>query len=283
MPNPRDMQQLFAEMRRNPFHVMIGVNTLFNGLLSSGQLRKEDFAAVRVVMGAGASVLQSVAERWQAATGVPLTEGYGLTECAPGVTFNALGPGWTGTVGYPFPSTDVQIIDADGNVLPIGPGELCVKGPQVFSGYWKRPEETAKVFTKDGWFRTGDIATMNERGMFSIVDRLKDMILVSAFNVYPNEIEAVVTMLPEVAECACVGVPDAKSGEVPHLFIVRRDAKLDEATVTAHCRANLTAYKVPRHISFVESLPKSPVGKILRRELRDISPDKSSDRKTPAP
>ena len=273
LPNPRDMQQLYTEMRRKPFHVMPGVNTLFNGLLASGELRKEDFSSARIIMGAGASVQQSVAQRWKEATGVPLTEGYGLTECSPGVTFNELGPGWTGTVGYPFPSTDVQIIDTEGNVLPMGQaGELCVKGPQVFAGYWNRPEETAKVFTADGWFRTGDIAVMNERGMFSIVDRLKDMILVSAFNVYPNEIEGVVSMLSAVAECACVGVPDARSGEVPHLFIVKRDSSLDVETVIAHCRANLTAYKVPRHVSFVETLPKSPVGKILRRELRDQAP-----------
>lgn len=270
MPNPRDLKQLLAEMKRAPFHVMPGVNTLFNGLLASGELRKEDFAAVRIIMGAGASVLEATAGKWKEATGVPITEGYGLTECSPGVTFNALGDGWTGTVGYPFPSTDVLIIDAAGDAAPLGvAGELCVKGPQVFAGYWKRPEESSKVFTKDGWFRTGDVATMDETGKIRIVDRLKDMILVSAFNVYPNEIEAVVAMLPAVLECACVGLPDERSGEAPHLFIVRRADGLSAEEVTAHCRANLTAYKVPRSVTFVEALPKSPVGKILRRKLRD--------------
>ena len=270
VPNPRDMTQLVGELKRAPFHVLPAVNTLLNALLNSGLLLREDFASTRLVIGAGASVLESVGTRWKEVTGIPLTEGYGLTECSPGVTFNLIGAGWTGSIGMPFPSTDVKIMDSEGRTASIGTaGELCVKGPQVFSGYWRRPEETQKVFTGDGWFRTGDVATMDERGMFKIVDRLKDMILVSAFNVYPNEIEAVVTMMPSVVECACVGVPDDRTGEAPHLFVVRRAADLDAAQIISHCKANLTAYKVPRHISFVDALPKSPVVKILRRELRD--------------
>ena len=268
--NPRDMDELIAEMRRATFHVLPAVNTLLNAMAASGLLTKDDFIGTRLVIGAGASVMQSVAERWQQVTGIPLTEGYGLTECSPGVTFNLIGAGFTDSVGMPFPSTDVIVINEAGQPVQIGePGELCVKGPQVFEGYWHRPEETKKVFTADGWFRTGDVATMNDRGMFKIVDRLKDMILVSAFNVYPNEIEAVVSMMPSVAECACVGVPDERSGEAPHLFVVKRDQDVDSAQIVAHCRANLTAYKVPRRITFVDALPKSPVGKILRRSLRD--------------
>ncbi|MFT4439506.1 AMP-binding protein [Caballeronia sp. 15715] len=270
VPNPRDSNQIFSEIKRAPFHVLPGVNTFFNSLLASDRLLKEDFAATRLVIGAGASVLESVAERWKTVTGIPLTEGYGLTECSPGVTFNLHSAGWTGSVGVPFPSTDVKIIDNGGLTVPLGSsGELCVKGPQVFTGYWRKPEETKNVFTEDGWFRTGDIARMDHRGMVYIVDRLKDMILVSAFNVYPNEIEGVVSMLPAVDECACIGVPDARSGEVPHLFIVRRDLDITAEEVIRHCRENLTAYKVPRYVTFLPALPKSPVGKILRRELRD--------------
>jgi len=270
VPNPRDIQQLGAEMKRGPFAVLLGVNTLFNGMLASGVLNAADFAGTRSVFGAGASVQQAVAERWKAATGAPISEAYGLTECSPVVTLNLPGgPDWNGSIGLPVPSTDVKLIDDKGATVPIGsPGELCVKGPQVFSGYWQRPDETSKVFTADGWFRTGDIATMDDKGLLYIVDRLKDMILVSGFNVYPNEIESVVAMMPSVLECACIGVPDERCGEVPHLYVVRRDSALDAAQITEHCRANLTAYKVPRHISLVDGLPKAPVGKILRRELR---------------
>jgi len=273
VPNPRELSQLVAEMKRAPFHILLGLNTLFNGLLASGQLDKAQFAAARIVYSAGAAGQQAVAERWKAATGIAFSESYGLTECSPGVTSNVLGAaGWTGSIGVPVPSTDVLLIDAEGRPVPIGtPGELCVKGPQVFAGYWQRPEESLKAFTEDGWLRTGDIATMDENGRFYIVDRLKDMILVSGFNVYPNEIEAVVAMMPAVLECACIGVPDERSGEVPALFVVRRDASLDAAQVAAHCRANLTGYKQPRQIHFIEALPKSPVGKILRRELRTRS------------
>jgi len=272
MANPRDLNALLTEFKRAPFSILIGVNTLFNGLLASGGLTREDFSGTGTVIGAGATIQESVARRWSEATGVPIREGYGLTECSPCVAFNVLGGAeWTGSIGVPMPSTDIKVVDGEGNAVQPGErGELCVKGPQVFSGYWERPEETAKVFTKDGWFRTGDVVTMDDNGFLYVVDRLKDMILVSGFNVYPNEIEAVVAMMASVLECACIGEPDSRSGEVPHLFVVPRDETLTAAQVEAHCRANLTAYKVPRHISFVNALPKSPVGKILRKELRTL-------------
>ena len=272
--NPRDMAQLLGEMKRGRFGMFLGVNTLLNGLVASGKLDQADFAGTHIVVAAGASIQEAVAARWKAATGVPITEAYGLTECSPGVTMNVIGGAdRAGTIGVPVPSTDVQLIDAEGRPVPPGaPGELCVKGPQVFAGYWQRPEETRKVFTDDGWFRTGDVATMDEEGFFRIVDRLKDMILVYVFNVYQKEIEAVVALMPQVLECACIGIPDERSGEVPHLFVVARDPALSTAQVESHCRENLAAYKVPRRISFVESVPKSPIGKILRKELRSASP-----------
>lgn len=272
--NPRDMPSLLAELARAPFDLLIGVNTLFNGLLASGGLRRADFEATGTVIGAGAAIQQAVAERWKAATGVPIREGYGLTECCPCVAFNVLGGAdWTGSIGLPMPSTEVKLIDAEGRTLPVGAsGELCVRGPQVFGGYWQRPEDTAKAFTDDGWLRTGDVVRMDAQGFLHIVDRLKDMILVSGFNVYPNEIEAVVAMLPDVLEAACIGVPDARSGEVPQLFVVARDPALSAERIDAHCRDHLAAYKRPRHIRFVDALPKSAVGKILRKELRDLGP-----------
>ncbi|HZN48702.1 MAG TPA: AMP-binding protein, partial [Ramlibacter sp.] len=192
---------------------------------------------------------------------------YGLTETSPSATFNA--PGRNGAIGIPVPSTDVLIVDDVGDPVPLGtPGELLIKGPQVFAGYWKRDDETRKVFTADGWFRTGDVVTMDGEGLMRIVDRKKDMILVSGFNVYPNEIEGVVALHPGVLECACIGVPDERCGEVPHLFVVRRSEAVDEQDIVAHCRKNLTGYKVPRHVTFLDALPKSTVGKILRKELR---------------
>lgn len=276
LANPRDIGALLTEFKRAPFSILIGVNTLFNGLLASGGLTREDFAGTGTVIGAGATIQQSVAQRWNEATGVPIREGYGLTECSPCVAFNVLGGAeWTGSIGVPMPSTDVQVIGGEGRAVQPGErGELCVKGPQVFSGYWGRPGESAKAFTEDGWFRTGDVVTMDGNGFLYVVDRLKDMILVSGFNVYPNEIEAVVAMMPSVLECACIGEPDDRSGEVPHLFVVPRDESVTAAQVEAHCRTNLTAYKVPRHISFVDALPKSPVGKILRKELRTGRPSR---------
>jgi long-chain acyl-CoA synthetase len=265
--NPRDIKALCAELRRAPFDVLIGVNTMFNGMVDMPELSSVDFSRCRMVIGAGASIQAAVARKWEAAGGPPITEAYGLTETSPSATFNA--PGRNGAIGVPVPSTDVLIVDDAGEPVPLGtPGELLIKGPQVFAGYWKRDDETRKAFTRDGWFRTGDIVTMDAQGLMTIVDRKKDMILVSGFNVYPNEIEGVVAQHPDVLECACIGVPDERSGEVPHLFVVRRSPGLRENHVEAHCRKLLAAYKVPRHITFLEALPKSTVGKILRKELR---------------
>jgi len=268
--NPRDAQALCAELERAPFDMLIGVNTMFNALVALPELPGIDFSRCNVVIGAGASIQSAVAAKWVAAGGPPITEAYGLTETSPSVTFNA--PGRNGTIGAPVPSTDVLIVDEAGEPVPLGtPGELLIKGPQVFAGYWNREEETRRSFTPDGWFKTGDIVTMDAQGLMYIVDRKKDMILVSGFNVYPNEIEGVVAMHPDVLECACVGVPDERSAEAPHLFVVRRVPGLRAEELEAHCRKLLAAYKVPRHITFLESLPKSAVGKILRKELRPIS------------
>jgi long-chain acyl-CoA synthetase len=265
--NPRDIKALCAELHRAPFDVLIGVNTMFNGMVNLPELSSVDFSRCRMVIGAGASIQAAVARKWEAAGGPAITEAYGLTETSPSATFNA--PGCNGTIGVPVPSTDVQIVDDAGEPVAQGtPGELLIKGPQVFAGYWKREDESRKAFTSDGWFRTGDIVTMDAQGVMTIVDRKKDMILVSGFNVYPNEIEGVVALHPDVLECACVGVPDERSGEVPHLFVVRRSPGLQHDQVEAHCRKLLAAYKVPRHITFLETLPKSTVGKILRKELR---------------
>ncbi len=267
IPNPRDTGAVIAELRRQPFEMFIGVNTLFNALVDNPNLKAVAFSRTHLVTGAGASVQAAVANRWIAAGGPPITEGYGLTETSPSATFNP--PGRNGTIGIPVPSTDVLVVDDQGQPVANGvAGELLIKGPQLFAGYWKRDNETRDAFTADGWFKTGDIVTMDEAGFLYIVDRKKDMILVSGFNVYPNEIEAVVALLQDVVECACVGVPDPRSGEAPHLFAVPRNASITPAHIEAHCRANLAAYKVPRHITLVETLPKSAVGKILRKELR---------------
>ena len=268
--NPRDAQALCAELKRAPFDMLIGVNTMFNAMVTLPELSGIDFSRCNVVIGAGASIQAAVAAKWVAAGGPPITEAYGLTETSPSVTCNA--PVRNGTSGAPVPSTDVLIVDDAGDPVPLGtPGELLIKGPQVFAGYWNREDETRRSFTQDGWFRTGDIVTMDAKGLMYIVDRKKDMILVSGFNVYPNEIEGVVAMHPDVLECACVGVPDERSAEAPHLFVVRRVPGLGAEELEAHCRKLLAAYKVPRHITFLESLPKSAVGKILRKELRPIS------------
>jgi long-chain acyl-CoA synthetase len=261
---------LASVLQRAPFDMLIGVNTLYNAMVASPELSKVDFSRCRLAIGAGASIQEAVAKKWVQAGGPPITEAYGLTETSPSVSFNA--PGRNGTIGAPVPSTDVLIVDDAGQPVPPGtPGELLIKGPQVFAGYWKREEETRKAFTADGWFKTGDVVTMDEQGLMYIVDRKKDMILVSGFNVYPNEIEAVVAMHPEVLECACIGVPDERSAEAPHLFVVRRSPGLLAEELEAHCRKLLAPYKVPRHITFVEALPKSAVGKILRKELRPQS------------
>ena len=265
--NPRDPGAVIAEMMRAPFLVFIGVNTLFNALVNAPELASVDFSGTGLVIGAGASIQQAVSQRWHAAGGLPITEAYGLTETSPSATFNP--PGRNGSIGIPVPSTDARIVDDDGRPVPDGtPGELLLKGPQLFAGYWQREEDTRKALTEDGFFRTGDVVVADASGAMTIVDRKKDMILVSGFNVYPNEIEAVVAMHEGVVECACIGQPDARSGEAPHLFVVRRSEALTTGEVEAHCRANLAGYKVPRQISFLEALPKSTVGKILRRELR---------------
>jgi len=272
--NPRDLPGLVKELSRHRFTALTGVNTLFNGLLNTPGFAELDFSSLKFTLGGGTAVQQSVAERWTQVTGKPLTEAYGLTECSPAVSFNPIHkPDWNGTIGLPLPSTIVALRDDANNDVALGePGELCVSGPQVMQGYWQKPEENAKVFTVDGFLKTGDIATMDTKGYLRIVDRKKDMILVSGFNVYPNEIEAVVAMHPGVLECACVGVPDERSGEAPKVFVVRKDPALTAESLLAFCRDELTAYKLPRQFVFVESLPKSNVGKILRKELREPQP-----------
>ncbi len=268
--NPRDMPGFVKELAASGFTAFTGVNTLFNGLLNTPGFEAVDFKALKFTVGGGAAVQQAVAEKWKKVTGVPLTEGYGLSETSPGVCFSPLDkPDWNGTIGVPLPSTYVSLRDDDDKEPEIGkPGELCVKGPQVMRGYWNKPEENAKAFTLDGYLRTGDVAVMDAKGYFKIVDRKKDMILVSGFNVYPNEIENVVALHPGVLEVACIGVPDDKSGEAVKVFVVKKDPGLTVEALKEHCKQNLTGYKVPKLIEFRESLPKSPVGKILRRELR---------------
>ncbi|HSX60995.1 MAG TPA: long-chain-fatty-acid--CoA ligase [Tahibacter sp.] len=269
--NPRDMPGFVKELSRVPFTAMTGVNTLFNGLLNTPGFDQVDFSKLHLTLGGGMAVQRAVAERWKKVTGVTLVEAYGLTETSPAACMNPLDlPEYNGSIGLPISSTEVTIQDDNGNVLPIGDvGELCVRGPQVMKGYWNRPEETAKVLTEGGWLHTGDIARMDEKGYVYIVDRKKDMILVSGFNVYPNEIEDVVATHPGVLEVAAIGVPDDKSGEAVKIVVVRKDPKLSADDLRQHCKTNLTGYKLPRHIEFRDSLPKSNVGKILRRELRD--------------
>ena len=268
--NPRDMPGFVRELAASKLTAFTGVNTLFNGLLNTPGFAEVDFKALKFTVGGGAAVQQAVAEKWQKVTGVALTEGYGLSETSPGVCFSPLDkPEWNGSIGIPLPSTYVSLRDDDDKMVEIGkPGELCVKGPQVMRGYWNKPEENAKSFTPDGYLRTGDIAVMDQKGYFKIVDRKKDMILVSGFNVYPNEIENVVALHPGVMEVACIGVPDAKTGEAVKVFVVKKDPNLTVEILREHCKQNLTGYKVPKLIEFRDSLPKSPVGKILRRELR---------------
>jgi long-chain acyl-CoA synthetase len=271
IPNPRDIPGFVKELRKQPFHFLPGLNTLFNALLNNEDFRKLDFSSLVLTLAGGMAVQKSVADRWQAVTKVAITEGYGLSETSPVATANRVnGASFTGTIGLPIPSTDIAIRDDDGNDLPVGEvGEICIRGPQVMAGYWNRPDETAKVMTADGYFKSGDMGFMNEEGFTKIVDRKKDMILVSGFNVYPNELEEVVAGMPGVLEVAAIGVPDEHSGEVPKLFIVKKDQALSEEAVRAFCKDNLTGYKRPKFIEFRTELPKTPVGKILRRELRD--------------
>ncbi|HJP99329.1 MAG TPA: AMP-binding protein [Rhodanobacteraceae bacterium] len=269
--NPRDIPAFIKTLRSTPWSAITGVNTLFNGLLNHPDFKSLDFSRVKFALAGGMAVQRAVAERWKKATGIPLIEGYGLTETSPVVTANSLDiKDYTGSIGMPVPSTDVTLRDDDGHDMPPGEsGELCVRGPQVMQGYWQRPEETAKVLDTDGWLRTGDMARMDEDGLFYIVDRKKDMILVSGFNVYPNEIEDVVARHPGVLEVAAIGVPDEHSGEVVKLFVVKKDPTLTEAALKQYCHDQLTGYKRPKYIEFRDELPKSNVGKILRRELRD--------------
>lgn len=271
IPNPRDIPGFVKELQKYPVHIFPGLNTLFNALLNNEDFRKLDFKPLVLTLGGGMAVQKGVAERWKALTGCSVTEGYGLSETSPVATANKFTAGdFTGTIGLPLPSTEIAIRDDDGNNLPLGEvGEVCIRGPQVMAGYWNRPDETAKVMTKDGYFKSGDMGFMDERGYTKIVDRKKDMILVSGFNVYPNELEEVVAMHPGVLEVAAIGVPDEHSGEVPKLFVVRKDPALTAETLTAFCRENLTGYKRPRYIEFRTELPKTPVGKILRRALRE--------------
>jgi len=269
--NPRDLPGLVNELKKVPFTVFPGVNTLFNGLLNTPGFAELDFSTLKGALGGGMAVQRAVAERWLEVTGKPLVEAYGLTETSPGACINPMDlTEFNGCIGLPIPSTECAIMDDAGALLPQGEvGELVIRGPQVMKGYWQRPEETAKVLTEDGWLRTGDIATMTEDGYFKIVDRKKDMILVSGFNVFPNEIEDVIALHPKVLEVAVIGVPDAKSTEAVKVFIVKGDPSLTEDEVRGYCAEQLTGYKRPRHIEFRDELPKSNVGKILRRELRD--------------
>ena len=269
--DPRDMPAFVEEWSKWPVTVFTGVNTLFNGLLHTPGFADIDFSSLRLSLGGGAAVQKAVSDQWKAITGRHIKEGYGLSETSPILTFNPFGSEeFRSSIGLPAPSTDISLRDDDGNEVALGePGELCAKGPQVMAGYWRREDATAEAMTADGYFRTGDIATMDESGYFRIVDRKKDMILVSGFNVFPNEIEAEVAAMPEVLECACVGIPDSKTGEAAKLFVVKADPMLTREAVREYCMSCLTGYKVPRHIVFIDELPKSTVGKVLRRELRD--------------
>jgi long-chain acyl-CoA synthetase len=269
--NPRNLPAMVDELRKSRFTCMTGVNTLYNGLLHTPEFAELDFSGLKICIGGGMAVQQAVAERWKEVTGRTVVEGYGLTECSPLVCVNPLDiKEYNGAAGLPVPSTECSVQDDAGNILPIGgTGELCVRGPQVMKGYWNRPDETVKVLSPEGWLHTGDIARMDERGYVRLVDRKKDMIDVSGFKVYPNEVEGVVAAHPGVLEAAVVGVPDEKSGEAVKLVVVRKDPALTAEDLHDYCKENLAAYKVPKHIEFRNELPKTAVGKILRRELRE--------------
>jgi long-chain acyl-CoA synthetase len=269
--NPRDIPAMLKELSQQRFHSLPAVNTLFNALANHPDFDKVDWSALKLSVGGGMAVQQATARLWLEKTGCPICEGYGLSETSPSATCNPVdATAYSGNIGLPLPNTELTLLDDDGREVPIGtPGEIAIRGPQVMAGYWQRPDETAKVMTADGFFRSGDIGVVDERGYFRIVDRKKDMILVSGFNVYPNEVEDVMTQMPGVLECAAVGIADAKAGEAVKLVIVRKDPSVDEAGVRAYCEANLTGYKRPKVVEFRTELPKTPVGKILRRELRD--------------
>jgi len=278
IPNPRDIAGFVKELQKFKFHVFPAVNTLFNGLLNNDEFRKLDFSRLILSAGGGMAVQEAVAKRWLEATGCPICEGYGLSETSPVATANRTDTDkFTGTIGLPVPNTEIAILDDDGKHLPVGgTGEIAIRGPQVMSGYWQRPDETAKVMTPDGFFRTGDIGVMDADGYTKIVDRKKDMILVSGFNVYPNEVEGVVAGHPGVLECAAVGVPDENSGEAVKLFVVKKDPAITERDVMDYCKEHLTGYKKPKYVEFRADLPKTNVGKILRRELRDMPGKKAA-------
>jgi long-chain acyl-CoA synthetase len=270
--NPKDMPGFVKELRKTPWTVMTGVNTLFNGLLNTPGFESLDFSRLKFALGGGAAVHRTVAERWRAVTGRPIVQGYGLTETSPFVSCNPMDAEYAASIGLPLPSTDIAIMDEENRELPPGvEGEICVKGPQVMAGYWGMPGETEAAFTPGGWLRTGDIGVMDDRGYMRITDRKKDMILVSGFNVYPNEIENVIAAVPGVVECGVIGVPDIIAGEIVKAFVVASNPSLTADQIVAFCRQNLTNYKVPRIIEFRSELPKTPVGKILRRELRAAS------------
>ena len=271
--NPRDLPALFKDLAGQRFHSFPAVNTLFNAIANHPDFNKVDWSGLKISVGGGMAVQSATARLWLEKTGCPIVEGYGLSETSPSATCNPVdSPTYTGTIGLPLPSTELVLLDDAGQPVPPGtPGEIAIRGPQVMAGYWQRPDETAKVMTADGFFRTGDVGTVDERGYFRIVDRKKDMILVSGFNVYPNEVEDVITQMNGVLECAAVGIVDAKAGEAVKVVVVRKDPALTEADIRAYCEANLTGYKRPKVVEFRTELPKTPVGKILRRELRDAA------------
>ena len=278
IPNPRDIPGFVKELGKRKFHVLPAVNTLFNGLLNNPDFARLDFTEFLVSNGGGMAVQEAVARRWKEVTGVPIVEGYGLSETSSGICCNPTDiEAFNGTVGLPMPGVEIRIVDDDGKDVPHGaPGEIAIRGPQLMAGYWQRPDETAKSMTSDGFFKSGDIGTIDDAGYVRIVDRKKDMIIVSGFNVYPNEIEAVIAEHPGVLESAAVGIPDANSGEAVMLFVVKRDPNLTKEKLEAFCRERLTGYKAPKRFEFREVLPKTNVGKILRRELRDELLAKSS-------
>ena len=269
--NPRDMKSFIGDLKKHKISVFIGVNTLFNAMVNRPDFAEVDFSGLKLTLGGGMATQKAVAEKWKNITGTPIVEAYGLTEASPGVCCNPLNiPAYTGSIGLPVPSTEVELRDADGKLVAQGmPGEMWVKGPQVMQGYWQRPQDTAKTIDARGFLETGDIAVMDEKGWFKLVDRKKDLIVVSGFNVYPNEIEEVVAHHAKVLEVACIGVASEKTGEALKLFVVKKDASLTREELIAYCRQELTAYKVPKDIEFRDELPKTNVGKILRRELRE--------------
>ncbi len=271
IPNPRDLPAVLKELSKHKFHSLPAVSTLFNGLANHPDFNTVNWKNLKVSLGGGMAVQGAVAKHWLEKTGCPICEGYGLSETSPSASCNpTTSTAFTGTIGVPLPSTYFKLLDDDGNEVPMGqPGEIAIKGPQVMAGYWQRPDETAKVMTPDGYFKSGDIGTVDDKGFYKIVDRKKDMVLVSGFNVYPNEVEEVVAQMPGVMECAVVGVADEKTGEAVKLVIVKKDQALTEAQVREYCKGSLTGYKQPKVIEFRTDLPKTPVGKILRRELRD--------------